>query len=148
MINRLKYSKSRVYFILGFILLFSFTPVIEGEVQISSPDGTWIVEQYRNGNGEMISPLPDVPISATFLQENLTGKMGCNEYTTQYTAAGGAILIPSSMVTQNICSPSVKNQEDEYLQDLKHVALYQVNESRFLLFDDDEELLVSYIAQK
>ncbi|HWQ63984.1 MAG TPA: META domain-containing protein [Methanospirillum sp.] len=147
MINRLKYSKSRIYFILGFILLFSFTPVIEGKEPISSPDGTWIVEQYRNGNGELISPLPDAPISAMFLQENLTGKMGCNEYATQYTAAGGAILIPSSTVTQNVCSPSVKAQEDEYLQDLKHVALYQVNESRLSLFDDDEELLVSYIAQ-
>lgn len=145
--NYLKCSQFLVYSVLGFILFFVISPVACDTEPVSSPDGKWIVEQYRNGSGELISPLPDAHISASFLKENLNGTLGCNEYATQYTAAGGAILIPSSTVTQHSCSPSVKAQEDEYLQDLKHVALYQVNESRLQLFDDDEELLVSYIAQ-
>ncbi|PWR71661.1 META domain-containing protein [Methanospirillum lacunae] len=146
--NYLKCPHILVCSVLGFILLFVITPVA-GEIEyISSPDGKWIVEQYRNGSGELISPLSDAQITASFLQENLIGTMGCNEYATQYTAAGGAMLIPSSTVTQNSCSPSIKAQETEYLDNLKHVALYQVNESRLQLFDDDEELLVSYFAQK
>jgi heat shock protein HslJ len=146
--NYLMWPHILVYSVLGFILFFAITPVAGDIEHISSPDGKWIVEQYRNGSGELISPLANAQITASFIQENLTGTMGCNEYATQYTAAGGAVLIPSSTVTQNSCSPSVKAQEDEYLEDLKHVALYQVNESRLQLFDDDEELLVSFITQK
>jgi len=137
----------------GIIILLSLLsliiPVVSDETHQSfGPDGNWIVDQYRSNNGDFISPLSDAPISALFLGENLTGMVGCNTYSTQYTAASGAMIILSPVTTQNDCPSLVKIQEKDYLQDLKDTALFQVQNSRLLLSDDDEELLVSLIYKE
>jgi len=137
----------------GIVIVLSFlcliVPVVSDETpQFSVPDGNWVVEQYRSSNGDLISPLSDAPISALFSSENLTGMVGCNTYSAQYTAASGAMIIPGPVVTLNDCPSLVKIQEKDYLQDLKDTAFFQVQNSRLLLSDDDEELLVSLTHKK
>jgi len=133
-------------FVISILLLIA--PVIgDDNLPASSPDGNWSVEQYRDGTGVLISPLPDASISAEFSGENLSGKAGCNMYTTQFTAAGGGMIILNPTVTEMFCSDPVMTQEDDYFHDLKEISLFQVNGSQLLLYDDDEELLISFTQQ-
>ncbi len=130
-----------------FILILLLNPVSGEVTDPSTPDGLWAVEQYRSGSGDQIFPHADNPIVVVFHDEILSVATGCSNYTGEYTAAGGAIIIPSPVTVNEACDTSGIKQAADVIDDLKHVALFQVNSSHLLLYDDDEELLLSLITK-
>lgn len=140
-----KKSTLIVSYLILCLLIIPLQVMGDQETAQSSPDGNWMVEQYRNSSGVLLSPLSTAPITANFSSENLTGSSGCNTYSSQYTSSGGAMIIIRPRSTLKLCQASVMAQEQAYVEDLKNVALVCVNESRLVLLNDDEEELVSYI---
>jgi len=138
---------NRSFFPSFFILILLFNPVSGETTTHSSPDGSWVVNQYRSSNGDLIFPLTGYPISVVFHDEILSVATGCSNYTGQYTAAGGAMIIPCPVTMNETCDTSGMTQATAFIEDLKNTALFQVNSSHLLLYDDDEELLISLIAK-
>ncbi|MDD1728362.1 MAG: META domain-containing protein [Methanospirillum sp.] len=138
----------QIWFFLTLCLFLSAPVLAEQNITAASPEGTWVVEQYLNGSGILTVPLPDASITAQFSEESLTGTAGCNTYNTQYTSAAGALIILGPVMTTKSCLPSVSIQEEDFVRDLKNTALFQATGSDLLLYDDDEELLVSFIPVK
>ncbi|WP_319580159.1 META domain-containing protein [uncultured Methanospirillum sp.] len=121
---------------------------VSGEVTTpSTPDGSWTVEQYRSSNGDLVFPLTGYPISVVFHDEIISIAAGCSNYTGQYTAAGGAMIIPCPVTMNETCDTSGGTQATAFIENLKNTALFQVNLSHLLLYDDDEELLISLITK-
>ncbi len=130
-----------------FLCIFLLNPV-SGEVTApSNPDGSWTVEQYRSSTGDLVFPLTGYPISVAFHDEILSVETGCSNYTGHYTAAGGAMIIPSPVIMNETCDASGITQATAFIEDLKNTALFQVNSSHLMLYDDDEELLISLITK-
>ena len=138
----------QIWFFLILCLFLSVPVLGEQNITAASPDGTWIVEQYLNGSGMLTAPLPDGSITAKFSGESLTGTAGCNTYSTEYTSAGGGLIILTPVMTTKSCLPPVSIQEEDFTRNLKNTALFQVTGSGLLLYDDDEELLISFIPMK
>lgn len=132
--------------VFGLSFMVMFCPVSASEIP-SSPtlDGNWIVESFRTNTGNITAPISNSSISALFSDGNLSGISGCNLYQSNYTAASGGIIINQPVTTLKICQPEIMNQEMSYLQDLTDAALMQVNKSRLVLMDDDEEVLITYV---
>ncbi len=115
-----------------------------GVTSLPSPDGNWTVESYLNTTGIFTLPISSDPITATYNHETLSGSSGCNEYTTQYTAANGALIIVPPELTKNVCPPIILSQEDAYFHALSDTAFYSLNETHLVLMDDDEHVLILY----
>ncbi len=130
-----------------FLCILLLNPV-SGEVTVpSNPDGSWTVEQYRSSTGDLVSPLTGYQISVAFHDEILTASTGCSNYSGHYTAASGAMIIPSPVIINETCDASGITQATAFIEDLKNTALFHVNSSHLQLFDDDEELMISLITK-
>ncbi|MFH0966215.1 MAG: META domain-containing protein [Methanobacteriota archaeon] len=126
---------------------FTLTPAVIGDMNpiMPTPDGNWTVDKYRDGNRILVSPISETEMNADFSEMNLTGSTGCNNYSAQYTSGSSALIITQLVRYHSLCHKDLILQEDAYIQDLKEAALIQRNDTSLLLFDGDEDLLVSYI---
>lgn len=128
---------------------------VQADAQVTGwqylPEGNWTVASYLNESDTRVLPLPDTRITATFTNGTLSGSSGCNTYRTEYTAAGGGIIILPVVSTKMACPPEYMKQEQEFLEILTKIALIQRNETHLILMDDDEEefiILVPAINQE
>lgn len=112
------------------------------------PEGNWTVDSYMNESDTLVQPLPDARITATFTNGTLIGSSGCNTYRTEYTAAGGGIIILPAASTKMACQSEYMKQEQEFLKTLTKIALIQRNETHMILMDDDEEEFITLISAK
>lgn len=130
-------------FIILLIIGCSFpVMLVNGDMNITV---NWTVDMYRDGNGTLVRPLSGTEITAEFSEQNLSGIIGCNRYSTRYTSGSGGMIIESPATTGKICKAEIMAEEIAYIQDLNDVALVQRDDTSLLLMDEDEEILIVYL---
>jgi heat shock protein HslJ len=80
--------------------------------------------------------------SAVFKNGTLGGSTGCNRYTSPYTVDGEALKLGAIASTQMACPPPADQVERAYVDALKRVAEWRMDDAELVLLDDgDAELL-------
>jgi heat shock protein HslJ len=100
--------------------------------------GAWRVQSYNNGQGGIVSVLPDVQLTATFSEDGtVNGNAGCNAYRGPYTIAGDRITFGSIISTRRAClSQPLTEQERAFLAALSASTTYDLVGDRLTLRDD------------
>jgi heat shock protein HslJ len=110
----------------------------------------WQALSYNNGNQAVVSLLAGSEISAVFSEDGkLSGKAGCNNYTTSYKVDGTTIQIEPAATTRMMCSEpqGVMEQEAAYLKALEAAKTYAIEGKNLILFGQGGERLVEYSAK-
>lgn len=108
---------------------------LQGPAALSG--GTWRVVSVNNGQGGVVSVLPDVELNATFGDDgSISGNAGCNGYRGQYTLTGDQIALTSIVSTQRACLATPLNvQERAFLDALNASSAYVLVGDRLTLRD-------------
>jgi heat shock protein HslJ len=91
-------------------------------------EGTnWMVTSYNNGNGAVISVLPNTTLTASFRADgSLLGFTGCNLYTNSFNTDGFQISINLVDQTHYQCPEALQLQEALFLSAYGMGGLYKV----------------------
>lgn len=122
--------------------------VFQATAPLSLEGTLWIMNSYNNGQGGVVSALPDVTVSAQFADGQLTGSAGCNSYNAAYEVDGSNLTIGEAIATRVFCGEpeGIMEQESAYLTALTRTATFTINGDRLELFDADEARLATYTA--
>jgi heat shock protein HslJ len=106
---------------------------------------TWKLEAYLNGQGDLVSVLPDTEVTAEFQGGQVGGKAGCNSYFGPYESSGGRLTFGPIGVTEMYCAPdALMDQEGEYLAALESAASYQIVEGKLQIANADGEMVLIF----
>lgn len=109
-------------------------------VQPAALEGSeWILSQYNNGKGGVVTLLADSEITATFTDGTVSGSAGCNRYNAGYEITGDTISIGPAATTRMFCGDpeGIMDQENAYLAALQTAATYQIKADVLEIFDDE-----------
>ncbi len=103
-------------------------PTGEQEPSATLPLGVELrLVSYSDGEEDLVMPIGDAPISATFGADGkLTGSSGCNRYTADYQASGSFLTIGPPASTRMACESLIMIQEDKYLSLLPLAVRYEM----------------------
>lgn len=91
--------------------------------------------------------LEAVGVTAHFEDGALTGRSGCNEYSTTYDAHGDSLTIgPNIASTQMACPPPQATVERAYLDRLPRVARYAIDGDTLTMTDDQGDTILLFQA--
>jgi heat shock protein HslJ len=111
---------------------------------------TWVMQNYRNSQGQMTPAFPGSEATATFNEDgSLTGKATCNQYRATYQVNGNKLTIVPGPMTLMACVPEEWNaQEYDFIQALAATASYKIQGDQLTLSDKDgNPILVFAILQ-
>lgn len=107
----------------------------------------WIVETYLNAGGELVAPLADKELTATFDLERVSGESGCNNYFAGYSVDGDTLTISQAGSTMMACEPAeLMQQEADFLAALQSAATYTIDGDRLLIANADGETVLTFRA--
>jgi hypothetical protein len=101
---------------------------------------TWTLSSIADPGGGLGAPLPDVPVTAQFANDEVTGSAGCNNYFGGYQTDGDAISIGPLGATRAFCE-GIQDQEDRYLALLQAATSFSLDGSTLRLSDGGATLL-------
>lgn len=109
--------------------------------------GSWIVTGYDQGNGSLVAPTGDAPLTAEFsVDGEIMGSSGCNLYSGPYTVSGSAMTVGPLASTRMTCSGELDDQEQRYLEALQLVTSWASDESGIALLAGDGVTKVTLAA--
>jgi heat shock protein HslJ len=109
------------------------------------PGSAWIVVDYNNGKGGVVSTMAGTDLTANFGTDGmLSGNSGCNTYSASYKIDGNKISIGPAATTRMACEPAVMDQEQQYLAALSTAATYRIEGSKLELRTADGALAASF----
>jgi heat shock protein HslJ len=117
-------------------------------VQLEGPE--WVLNSYRNPEGELVEPIPGTFTSANFEDGQVNGNASCNGYFGGYEVDVNSISIGPLASTEMFCGspPGVMEQEMAFLNALGSAAEYKIEAEQLLLMDaSGETLLVFDVAE-
>ena len=123
--------------------------IFAGEEPISLIGTNWEVVSYNNGQGGVVSILPDTRVTALFGDDGvLSGSGGCNNYSAGFEADGQTMVIGPAVSTEMFCvePEGVMEQETLYLAALQNASTFQINNDVLELRDANGALQASYKA--
>ena len=99
----------------------------------------WQILAYNNGQEAVVSVINGTEITALFVDGNVSGSAGCNDYNASYELDGENITIGPAVTTRKFCEEpeGVMDQETEFLSALKSAATYQIDGPRLDMFTTD-----------
>jgi heat shock protein HslJ len=87
----------------------------------------WQVTSFNNGQGAIVSTLPEAPVIASFRADNsLIGFSGCNAYSHQWNTDGFAISVTIGSQTRYACGDEIMLQEAAYQAAFGMAGVYKV----------------------
>lgn len=89
--------------------------------------------------GQAISLVPEVNVSLTFEQAQISGTGGCNQYMANYRVEGDRIIVEPLQATRRACDGLIMEQETKFFAALKGV--HQVT------LENNERLTLNYGEQ-
>lgn len=113
-------------------------------------EGTlWQMVSYMDGEGATQNAIPTSgsEVTAEFIQGEINGAGGCNNYFGSYVVEGNTITIGPLGSTMMLCQPQqVMEQEAAYFAALESAATYAVVENQLILSNTDGQPVVTYNA--
>lgn len=116
----------------------------------SFENSEWQLESYADASCKMQQLLPDSSIHAVFIDGNLHGSSGCNQYSGEYKSTQENKLSISDRIasTMMACVPPVSQQEQHYLSLLPKVTYYQIKDGALLLMNAENRLILHFVAHQ
>jgi heat shock protein HslJ len=105
----------------------------------------WKLVSYADAEGNMQAPLPGTEITIEFLEGNVAGNSGCNNYFGSYEVAGAELSIGLIGSTMMACPDAVMSQETAYLAALEGAASYRITGDELQIAGADGKPLLSYV---
>jgi heat shock protein HslJ len=128
--------------------VISKTPV-EKATGTSSLEGTlWVMEEYRDSEGNLVPSLPEITVTVEFLDGKVSGSSGCNSYSGSYEVNGDRIEFGLFASTMMACPEPQMELESGVLSALGSSIRFEVNDSSLTLMNDSGEVLVRFSASE
>ena len=103
---------------------------------------------WRLAEVQGVAALSDVTVTARFEKGKLSGDGGENRYSGAYTLGGGTrISIRPEPTTPGAGPTEARMQEEQYLDALGHVSMFEVSADTLTLLDTAGDALVVFSAQ-
>ncbi len=132
----------------GLVDVISKTPV-EKSAGTSSLEGTlWVMEEYRDSEGNLVPSLPEITVTAEFSDGKVSGSSGCNSYSGSYKVNGDRIEFGLFASTMMACPEPRMALESGVLSALGSSTRFEVNDSSLTLMNDSGEVLVRFSASE
>ncbi|MEZ4554964.1 MAG: META domain-containing protein [Caldilineaceae bacterium] len=115
---------------------------------------SWLVSEFRNEAGEMVTPLADSAITANIdlEAEQISGLNGCENYAGNFTLQNDLVIIDAPVLTPAgtgtlACEPGgdLELQGQAYITALPNARLFALTNDTLQFFDENHELLISYV---
>ena len=94
-------------------------------------DSHWLAEDI-DGRGVVDNVQSTLEISAS---GHVAGRGGCNRYVGSVEIKGNSIQFGELASTRMACPEALMNQEDRFLQALRDVRSWKIEDTKLLLFD-------------
>lgn len=109
----------------------------------------WQSTGINNGGGGVVSSTTTHLATALFVNGNISGNAGCNNFTAAYEIKGKQITIGRAATTRKHCAApdGIMQQEQQYLRALVRAYTYTLKSGSLELRDENGSLLVSYRTQ-
>ena len=128
--------------------VISKTPV-EKATGTSSLEGTlWVMEEYRDSEGNLVPSPPEITVTAEFSDGKVSGSSGCNSYSGSYEVNGDRIEFGLFASTMMACPEPRMALESGVLSALGSSTRFEVNDSSLTLMNDSGEVLVRFSASE
>jgi heat shock protein HslJ len=111
---------------------------------------TWLMQSYRNAQGQTTQALPGSEANARFSKDGkIFGNASCNQYSGAYQISGNRITIDPGAMTMMMCpDEGVSAQEQDFIAALKAAATYKIQGEQLILVDKDGNTVLTFTAQK
>jgi heat shock protein HslJ len=120
----------------------ALTPV---SASTATLEGTWWgLVTYAGGNGETADVLPGTELTAQFLDGNVSGTAGCNNYFAKYQVDGDQLTVGVGGSTMMACPEPIMAQESAYLTALSASASYLIEGDQLMIAGADGKTLLTY----
>jgi len=110
----------------------------------------WLLLQYNNGKGGLVSDLTSELITATFSEDGtVSGLSGCNNYSAGYVVDGDSIQIGPAMANMMACSEpqGVMETEAAYLAALSTATTFELDAEELTLRNGEGTVALKYRAE-
>ena len=112
-------------------------------------EGThWQASGINNGKGGVVSSANTPLATARFQDGKVGGHAGCNTFNASYVVKGDQITMGPAMTTRKHCAEpdGIMDQEQEYLQALSRVRVYELTDTGLKLRDEKGSLQVNFVV--
>jgi heat shock protein HslJ len=109
----------------------------------------WQASGINNGKGGVVSSANTQLATARFKGGKVSGHAGCNTFNASYEIKGDQITMGPAMTTRKHCAEpdGIMDQEQEYLQALSRVRVYELADTGLRLRDEKGSLQVNYMVE-
>ena len=116
----------------------------------SSPleGSTWVLGSYMGAEGSMVTALPDIEATATFLDGQVSGMGSCNRYFGSYEVDGSSLSFSPLGSTMMACQPEVMEQEAAFLAAMGSSVAFEISNDQLLLQDANGQTVVIFNSQQ
>jgi heat shock protein HslJ len=104
----------------------------------------WILASYADEDGNTVDVLPGSEVTAQFLDGNVTGTAGCNNYFARYEVAGNQLAVTGAGSTMMACEEEIMVQEWAYMENLQASSSFTIAGDRLRIAGSDGETLLTY----
>ena len=113
-------------------------------------EGThWQASGINNGKGGVVSAANTQLATARFQDGKVSGNASCNSFNASYEMTGDQITMGPVMTTRKHCAEpdGIMDQEQEYLQALSRVRVYELTNAGLKLRDEKGSLQVNFVVE-
>jgi heat shock protein HslJ len=116
---------------------------VEEELTLEGP--TWLLESYLNLEGQQTERLPQTRVTINFVDGEVSGSAGCNNYFGPYEVDGNNLTVGPLGSTMMMCiQDDTAIQETAYLANLGNVASYAILDNQLQLQDAEGQTVLIY----
>jgi heat shock protein HslJ len=130
------------------LLTFGAVGCSNGASSAGSLEGpTWYLDAYSESGGAELSPvLPDVPVTAVFDGDTVSGSGGVNTYSALYSVDGADIVVERVSSTFMAGSDPAMRQEAAYFTALQEAASFEIADDSLIFTDLQGAALLEFRA--
>ncbi|NEQ45791.1 MAG: META domain-containing protein [Leptolyngbya sp. SIOISBB] len=121
--------------------------ILKAQTLATLTNTAWTLIGYNNGQGDLVSPLPDTTLTATFDDAGgLAGSAGCNNYRANFEQADNTLQIGTAASTRRLCPApdGTMQQEQVFLGLLAEVSTYDIDGNQLTLKDAAGNVLAQF----
>jgi heat shock protein HslJ len=118
------------------------TPSSAQAVPLEGP--WWGLVTYSDAGGNTVEVLPGTEVTAQFLDGNVGGTAGCNNYFASYEVDGSSLTVGVVGSTMMACAQDIMDQEAAYTTGLAASASYAIEGDQLQIAGVDGQTLLTY----
>jgi heat shock protein HslJ len=115
--------------------------------QLSLEGNLWGLESYAGNDSQMVDVIPGSEVTAEFVDGQINGSAGCNNYFGSYELSGNSLTMAGPFgITEMFCAspPGVMEQESQYMVTIQDAASYVIEGDQLQISNTDGETILVY----